>query len=349
VLKRFDSAKVKRDTFASPLLPSGSFAYSTTGPEAVTKEATTCAKGEGSALAHHRHLSVAVKDCGISTLPHATLDAMWNKAEEYLLSSSDIQTAPGNDRKSKMVTSRSGGTPHFVRVVSPGHYVCDKSCLQWSSSQICSHTLAAAEVNGELISFIQWYTVTGQEPNITRLAQAGLPAGRGRKGGVPKRKRSRTPSVPPDIVVPRPAASHTKSRSQLLSTNSSQSGIRHCSTSMSHLQAAGHFQSTSQANHQPTSPTDHSQYAGHWPTTPFQSASCIQLTRPASIPSTVQTLNSQLKQSVTCSTACASPLNVQTQVLTASPTQSLVLQGQQVLVHSPVSSLGNVLPSAGYD
>ena len=73
VLKRFDSAKVKRDTFASPLLPSGSFAYSTTGPEAVI---TTCAEGEGSTLAHHRHFSAAVKDCGISTLPLATLDAI---------------------------------------------------------------------------------------------------------------------------------------------------------------------------------------------------------------------------------------------------------------------------------
>ena len=132
--------------------------------------------------------------------------------------------------------------------MSPGHYVCDTSYLQWSSSQICSHTLAAAEVNGELSLFIQWYTVTGQEPNITRLAQAGLPAGRGRKGGVPKRKHSRTPSVPPNIVFARPAASQTKSKSQLPSTNSSQSGIQHCSTSTSHLQAAGHFQSTSQAN-----------------------------------------------------------------------------------------------------
>lgn len=36
----------------------------------MTEEATTCAEGEGSALAHHRHLSVAV-----STLPLATLDA----------------------------------------------------------------------------------------------------------------------------------------------------------------------------------------------------------------------------------------------------------------------------------
>lgn len=150
----------------------------------------------------------------ISTLPLATLDAMWNKAEEYLLSSSDIQTAPGNDRKSKMVTSRSGGTPHFVRVVSPGHYVCDKSCLQWSSSQICSHTLAAAEVNGELSSFIQWYTVTGQEPNITRLAQAVSQQDEDEKVGFPSESVAGHPLFhqillfhDQQLIIPSPEAS----------------------------------------------------------------------------------------------------------------------------------------------
>ena len=59
----------------------------------------------------------------------------------------------GNDPKSKMVTSRSGGTLHFVRVVSPGQYVCDKNCLQWCSSQICSHTFVTAKANGNLELF----------------------------------------------------------------------------------------------------------------------------------------------------------------------------------------------------
>ena len=75
----------------------------------------------------------------------------------------------------------------------------------------------AAEVNGELKLFLQWYVSSGQEPNITRLAHAGLPAGRGRKGGVLKHKRSSTPTVSPDVVVPRPATSQTQPRSSLLS------------------------------------------------------------------------------------------------------------------------------------
>ena len=58
----------------------------------------------------------------ISTLPFATLDAVGIK--EYPQASNYVVQALGNDPKSKMVTSPSGGTPHFVRVVSPGQYVC---------------------------------------------------------------------------------------------------------------------------------------------------------------------------------------------------------------------------------
>ena len=152
-------------------------------------------------LPQHSHLSVSAEDCGIFALPFATLDAMWRST---LVSSNDVVAAPGSDSKLKMVTSRSDG---FVRVVSPGQYVCDKSCLQWCSSQICAHTLVAAEMNKELGLFLAWYTSSGQETNISRLAQAGLPTGRGRKGGIPKHKRSRTPFIVPDVVVPRLATS----------------------------------------------------------------------------------------------------------------------------------------------
>ncbi len=99
---------------------------------------------------------------------------MWNIAEMYLLSSNDVLPASGSYRKSKMVTSRS------FRLVSPGHYVCDKNCLQWSSSEsnLLTHFGGCGSEWGVGIVFtvVHWH---GQEPNITRLAQAGLPAGRG--------------------------------------------------------------------------------------------------------------------------------------------------------------------------
>jgi len=59
------------------------------------------------------------------------------------------------------------------------------------SSQICAHTLVSAEVNGELHLFLQWYNMNSPQPNISSLAMTGLPRGRGRKGGIPKRTRSK--------------------------------------------------------------------------------------------------------------------------------------------------------------
>ena len=61
--------------------------------------------------------------------------------------------------------------------------MCDTPCLQWSSSQICSHTLAASECNQEMAAFLEWYTKFVESPNISKLAMSGLPRGRGRKGG----------------------------------------------------------------------------------------------------------------------------------------------------------------------
>ena len=39
--------------------------------------------------------------------------------------------------------------PHLIQVKSDGQYLCDSNCQQWVSSQLCSHTLAAAERNGD--------------------------------------------------------------------------------------------------------------------------------------------------------------------------------------------------------
>ena len=66
--------------------------------------------------------------------------------------------------------------------------------------KICSHTVAAAEVNGELKQFIDNFTKKKRQPNLTKLALHGMPAGRGRKGGQPPRKRVHKETV--DSTVP---------------------------------------------------------------------------------------------------------------------------------------------------
>ena len=151
-------------------------------------------------------LSVAAEESGIETLSFETIHAIWVKAEQYLISEKDIVPAPGNNSKAMMVASQSSNVPHFVCSSSDGQYYCDNGCLQWKSSKICSHTVAVAEKNGDLHAFLQWYICTNQEPNITSVAMSGLPSGRGRKGGVPKRKRNTaSQKTQPEVVVHRPA------------------------------------------------------------------------------------------------------------------------------------------------
>ena len=92
-LKRFDSAKVKGSSFSFP-----SFCGSVASPSPssqTSQDSSTALEGEGSSLLHPKQLSTSVRSCGISTLPFATLDAMWSKAEEYLNSSNNVVQAPG--------------------------------------------------------------------------------------------------------------------------------------------------------------------------------------------------------------------------------------------------------------
>lgn len=132
-------------------------------------------------------LSVPREECGIQTLPFETISAIWDKQE--LNSERDIVPAPGSDSKAMMVCIKIINVPHFVCSTLDGQSYCDNGCLQWKSSKICAHTVAIVGKNNDLCTFLQWYICTNQEPNISTLAMSGLPSGRGRKGGVPKRKR----------------------------------------------------------------------------------------------------------------------------------------------------------------
>lgn len=149
-------------------------------------------------------LSISAEDSGIISIPLVTLTAMWNKASELLSTKNAITPAPGNDTKARMVLSLSQNVPHHIRSCSNGQYLCDNNCPQWMSSQICSHTLAVAEQNSELLNFLEWYVKLGQGPNLSSLGLSGLPKGRGQKGGRPKRQRARSTTPAPDNYSVRP-------------------------------------------------------------------------------------------------------------------------------------------------
>lgn len=155
-----------------------------TCPVTVTENPVVCGAGPSQPTLEvvgplSRHLSIAAEDSGITLIPLVTLSVMWAKAEKLLQMKNAVTPAPGSNLRAKMVISYSHATPHYVQCKSDGQYMCDTPCLQWSSSQICSHTLAASECNQEMAAFLEWYTKFVESPNISKLAMSGLPRGRG--------------------------------------------------------------------------------------------------------------------------------------------------------------------------
>ena len=61
-------------------------------------------------------MSISVENCNISTLPQATLMAIWIKAKEYFKSNNGVLAATGSDKKLKMVAAHYTTTPHFVTI-----------------------------------------------------------------------------------------------------------------------------------------------------------------------------------------------------------------------------------------
>ncbi len=99
-----------------------------------------------------------------------------------------------------MVASRSGSRPHLVTKGKDGLYHCDGECANYRSLKMCSHVVAVAQVNGDLLRFVESFGKKRRHPNLTKLALHGMPAGRGRKGQQPPRKRAR--KVPLESSVP---------------------------------------------------------------------------------------------------------------------------------------------------
>ena len=106
------------------------------------------------------------------------------KAAELLTTPNAISRAPGVvDSKSHHVISYSGNRPHLISYKKTGQYTCDntcdKTCANWNSLGICSHTVAVAEINSDLPSFVSWFKKVKKKPSLTKLVLTGMPDGRG--------------------------------------------------------------------------------------------------------------------------------------------------------------------------
>ena len=131
-------------------------------------------------------------------LPYTTVEGVWKKAAALVAETNAIVPAPGFDANDKMVKSKSGDAPHLVRA-HEHKYKCDDRCPHFKSISLCSHVVAAAESNGDLIEFVNWFGFKhGSGPNLIRMATHDMPAGAGHKNGKAPKIRAKAKQLPSD-------------------------------------------------------------------------------------------------------------------------------------------------------
>ena len=140
---------------------------------------------------NQKSLTVDLNDAVQSVkVPYTTMEGIWKKAGMLVKETNAVVPAPGFNEGEKMVKSKSGAVPHMVSINHETiQYKCDDKCSQYKSANICSHTVAAAEVNGDLVKFLHFLRRNCAAPNLMQLASHGMPAGVGRKGGKAAKKK----------------------------------------------------------------------------------------------------------------------------------------------------------------
>ena len=147
------------------------------------------------------NMSITAEQSQIVSIPFPIVEEMFKKASSLLDEQSNIVPAPGFGGRQHLVLSRSSSEPHTVRTIGSGNqYACDKTCIKWSTSKICSHTLAVAEMLGKLRPFLNWYNSNMKKPNYTSLANMDMPQGRGKKATKATQRRKGSMIDRPDVI-----------------------------------------------------------------------------------------------------------------------------------------------------
>ena len=122
-----------------------------------------------------------------------------------------ILKAPGvNDYTSVLVKSSSSERPHFV-TKKGSSYKCDSDCLMFKSTNgLCSHSLLAASLNGEVDSFVTHYMKTKDPINYAALGQHGLPTGGKKPSSRRKASSKKSSSAIRSILAAADETSRTK-------------------------------------------------------------------------------------------------------------------------------------------
>lgn len=126
-------------------------------------------------------ISIPLTSFNLPSFPSVLLKAIWKKAAELISIDEMIANCQGNP-KARIVSSRRGDKPHYVKELAGGKVTCD--CLNYSSIQICAHSVAAAKNLGCLERFLQWRERCSTKiPNFIKLALSDASRGAGEKNG----------------------------------------------------------------------------------------------------------------------------------------------------------------------
>jgi hypothetical protein len=158
-----------------------------------------------------KDLSPVVQDivsAGVDWISTDVLSKIVFSAEETM-KKGNIAELPGTAHETIVVPSKSRPTnAHVVIVFSNGKVEC-KDCPGYSSLSICSHVVLACLKKGHLPKFLNWLIAAKRKTGGINYSQAityGMPAGRGRKGSKPPRKRqgkkAQTTTCTPVITRP---------------------------------------------------------------------------------------------------------------------------------------------------
>lgn len=120
------------------------------------------------------------------------LNALSSKAEQLI---EDNSIRKGFESQSFLVRSSSSCTPHYVKHLASGKYICDKACIGFNTRKICSHVISVAHSENKLTSFLQVYKKENKKHglNLTTVTTCGVNKSAGRKRPVSRAKRKTSP------------------------------------------------------------------------------------------------------------------------------------------------------------
>ena len=137
-------------------------------------------------------LPVKTENCNITNVPFTLLKNMFLEAEKLLGDNTNIVLQPGSRNVYIVANSQKASDPYVVKYTASTSTVnCSKKCHRFCSFHICEHTLATAYCKGILDGYLKNYMKKNMNRcNITDMANATMPASRGKK---PSKKERPSP------------------------------------------------------------------------------------------------------------------------------------------------------------